>query len=46
MDLSPLPNLNQAPRERGDIPTWNSDLVLNASKMKDLVTGSAAAIQC
>lgn len=42
-------NLNQTPREWEDIPTWNSDFVLNAAKIKDLVTDSAApcpAVKC
>lgn len=35
-----LANLNQTPREWEweDIPTWNSDFVFNAAKIKDLVT--------
>lgn len=37
-------NLNQTPREWEGIPTWNSDFVLNAAKIKDLVTDSAAPV--
>lgn len=41
-----LANLNQTPGEWEDIPTWNSDFVLNAAKIKDLVTDSAALVSC
>lgn len=41
-----LADLNQTPREWEDIPTWNSDFVLNTAKIKDLVTDSAAPVFC
>lgn len=41
-----LANLKQAPREWENIPTWNSDFVLNAAKIQDLVSDSAASVSC